>query len=427
MTSRSSRRPTQRSQCASRADVAPNDEESEAENHGRGISHPGASRHHRRRHRRLQHGLSSGAAGLERRGAARAAAADLRHDLARRRPRRPAARHLQHDAACAIQRRALPRPRGGDRQRHRLPPDRLARRRRRRGAFRGAEARRLDGAFLRPRRRGAEPGGSRGALDAAQHRGSRRRHLPADRRQDQPGRHRAGPRQGRTHARRPHLRERDGHRHKPQRRQGHRRRDQPRRHRRGICRAVRRHVVASSRPPRRRQRAAPRRRAFLRRQRADRRAAPRPADLARSQRHDLRQGGCRQAARRLLRAGRQALGHGRHSGELLLRPAPRRSRSYRADAEPRRASHPRSRRDRAAALLQRSRELHAGRPLPSRRGAGAEEFLSRHRLQLGRHPILRRRRQGAGGMDRRRPSTDGSLGRRYPPRHALPEQRALSP
>src|SRR5713226_1641290 len=55
----------------------------EASNHGRHNSQPGAGRHHRRRHRRLQHRLSPGATRLEGCRAARAPAAHLRHDLAR--------------------------------------------------------------------------------------------------------------------------------------------------------------------------------------------------------------------------------------------------------------------------------------------------------------------------------------------------------
>ncbi len=51
-------------------------------------------------------------------------------------------------------------------------------------------------------------------------------------------------------------------------------------------------------------------------------------------------------------------------------------------------------------------------------------LLRRRRVQFDRHPVRRRRRQGAGGMDRRRPSADGSVGRRRPPHAPVPgEQR----
>ncbi len=74
------------------------------------------------------------------------------------------------------------------------------------------------------------------------------------------------------------------------------------------------------------------------------------------------------------------------------------------------------------AVLQRPGELHARRPLPARRGAGAAWLLRGCGLQLHRHPVGGRRRQGARGLDRRRPPADGSLGRRHPPLHAVPAQ-----
>ena len=86
------------------------------------------------------------------------------------------------------------------------------------------------------------------------------------------------------------------------------------------------------------------------------------------------------------------------------------SRSWRAPSSacrPWRGRHPQ--------VFQRPGELYAGRALYPRRGAGAEAFLRRRRLQFDRHPVRRRRRQGAGGMDRRRPSAHGSLGHGHPP------------
>ena len=61
-------------------------------------------------------------------------------------------------------------------------------------------------------------------------------------------------------------------------------------------------------------------------------------------------------------------------------------------------------------LLQRAGELHARRPLLSRRGAGAARLLGRGGLQLDRHRLVRRRRHGAGAMDgttASRPSISG--------------------
>ena len=49
---------------------------------------------------------------------------------------------------------------------------------------------------------------------------------------------------------------------------------------------------------------------------------------------------------------------------------------------------------------QRAGELHAGRQLHPRRGAGMREHLRRRRLQRLRHRLGRRRRLGAGGMGR---------------------------
>ena len=91
------------------------------------------------------------------------------------------------------------------------------------------------------------------------------------------------------------------------------------------------------------------------------------------------------------------------------------------------AMHPDPRaRDRAgAAPRQRPRELHAGRPLPPGRGAGVPQLLRRRRLQLDRHRLGGGRRQGGGGVDRRRRAADGSLGRRHPPRGAVPGEPAL--
>ena len=82
-------------------------------------------------------------------------------------------------------------------------------------------------------------------------------------------------------------------------------------------------------------------------------------------------------------------------------------------------------RDRHPQVLQRPGELHARRSLSARRGARARGLLRRLRLQLDRHPVGGRRRQGAGRMDRRRPSADRPGRRRHPAHAAVPEQRPL--
>ena len=74
---------------------------------------------------------------------------------------------------------------------------------------------------------------------------------------------------------------------------------------------------------------------------------------------------------------------------------------FHADPRGRDAPDSRARAHRHPQVLLRPGELHAGRSLSARRGARARGLLRRLRLQLDRHPVGRRRRQGAGGMDRR--------------------------
>src|SRR5439155_82115 len=71
------------------------------------------------------------------------------------------------------------------------------------------------------------------------------------------------------------------------------------------------------------------------------------------------------------------------------------------------------------------RELHARRPLLSRRGAGALRLLDGDRLQFDRHRLLRRRRHGPGAVDQRRRGALRPLGGRHPPRPAIPEEPPL--
>ncbi len=84
--------------------------------------------------------------------------------------------------------------------------------------------------------------------------------------------------------------------------------------------------------------------------------------------------------------------------------------------------HPRDRVGAGAQPRQRAGELHAGRPLPPRRGARVQELLRRRGLQLDRHRLRGGRRQGGGGVDRGRRAPDGPLGRGHPPRGAVSGQ-----
>ena len=137
-------------------------------------------------------------------------------------------------------------------------------------------------------------------------------------------------------------------------------------------------------------RSAARRRALLHRHRADRRHCRRPAGAARPGRLRLLQGGRRQAAGRRVRAGGQALGHGRHPRDRSASTrCPRTSTTSSRSMAAATASHADPGRRRHPTVLQRPRELHARRPLPARRGAGAARPVRRRRLQLDRHPVRR--------------------------------------
>ena len=232
-----------------------------------------------------------------------------------------------------------------------------------------AEARGLDGPHLRPRGRGAEPGRGQSPPPAARGRGPGRRDLHPERRPGQPDRPHPGARQGRARRRGADRRALRGHRHHPGRRPGHRRADRARAGRSRGGGQLRRHVGPRGRPAGGRQRAAAGVRAFLRADRADRGPAERPAGAARPRRLPLRQGGRRQAAGRGVRAGRQALGHGRHPGRLRVRRAARGLGPLHAVPRGRDAPHPGARRGRHPEVLLRARELHPGRPLSPRRGA----------------------------------------------------------
>ena len=142
----------------------------------------------------------------------------------------------------------------------------------------------------------------------------------------------------------------------------------------------------------------------------------------------LLQGRCRQAAGRLVRAGRQALGHGAASPRLSAstrcpRTSSTSSRCWKAPSTACRCwptagiqlffNGPESFTPDDRYLLGETPEVR--RPV---RGG---------RLQLDRHPVGRRRRQGARRLDRRRPPAHGPVGRRHPPGDAVPAQPPLPP
>ena len=126
-----------------------------------------------------------------------------------------------------------------------------------------------------------------------------------------------------------------------------------------------------------------------------------------------------------LRAGGEALGDGRHSGEFRVRHAARRLGPV-PDPDGERADPPARAGDgRDQDLHERPGELHARQQLHHGRGAGAEELLRRGRLQLDRHRVRRRRRARARRMDRAGRADARSLAGRHPPLRALPRQRPL--
>ena len=201
----------------------------------------------------------------------------------------------------------------------------------------------------------------------------------------------------------------------PRRRAGHGRRDAGRRHCGGDGGALGRHVDPRACGHHRRPRAAPRLRALLRDDRPVRGRDAGPARAARLRRLRLLQGGRGQDPARRLRARRQALGHGRHPRGLLLRPAARRLRAFRAGADAGAEAHAGAGGRGHPDLLLRARELHARRPLPPRRGAGARRLLHRRRVQLHRHPVGRRRGEGAGRVHQDRQAVGRYVGRGHTP------------
>jgi 4-methylaminobutanoate oxidase (formaldehyde-forming) len=107
-------------------------------------------------------------------------------------------------------------------------------------------------------------------------------------------------------------------------------------------------------------------------------------------------------AARSLRTQGQTLGHAGDPRGLCLQPAPRGLRPFRADPHHGNQSDADARDRGHTHLLQRSRELHAGRSLLPRRGAGTRGLLGSRRLQFDRNRLVGWRRHGARAMDERR-------------------------
>ena len=171
---------------------------------------PRPRRDHRRRHRRLLHGLSPDQAGGEGRRAAGAQAPHLGHHLACRGARALVALFAEPDPARQVHGRALHAPGGGDRAGHRLRSARLHLHRHQPRALGGAYPRRRHAALLRRDRRAHLGPGGAGQVAADAGRRRRRRHLVSPRRQDQSDRHDHGAGQGRPHGRGHHRRELQG-------------------------------------------------------------------------------------------------------------------------------------------------------------------------------------------------------------------------
>jgi glycine/D-amino acid oxidase-like deaminating enzyme len=131
-----------------------------------------------------------------------------------------------------------------DRPGHRLQAERFGQRGEDAGAFRGTQARRIDGQDLRPRNRCTHGGRDQGALAAARNRRPDRWRVPRQGRPDQSDRYDAGARQGREAAWRAHLREHRGHEDSRRARPGNRRGNARRVYRRRYGCTLRRHVVA---------------------------------------------------------------------------------------------------------------------------------------------------------------------------------------
>ena len=319
-------------------------------------------------------------AGQARRRAPRAGAAHLRHDLARGGARRPAARAPsmtrleQHSIELYARLEAETGLATGWKQCGSIivarTPERMTLLRRGRGLARPRRA--SPATSSRSRRRPSAIRSWRPTTCSARCgcRATARRTPPTSRRRWRRAPACAAPRSSR----------RPGH--------GHPREGRPRRRRRdGRGRRSRPRVVVNCAGQWaqavgahvRRHRAAALGRALLHRDRPDPRRAPGPAGDARPRRLHLLQGRGRRPAHRRLRAGGEALGDGRHPGAVRV-PAAARGLGPVPDPDGERAHPPaRPAHGRDQELRQRPRELHAGRQLHPRRGAGAARASSSRR------------------------------------------------
>ena len=324
----------------------------------------------------------------------------------------------------AVLPRPLRAPGGGDRPGHRLQAGRADRGGGRRGPAAGVPPGRCVPADPRAGGRGDLAAGDGRPVPLGEDRRPARRLPRPGRRPGQPRRrhHRAG--QGRPTARRTDHRGRlgRGRAHRPRARDrrpglhGCTRGDD--RDRGRVRRQLRRHVGPRARGEERPGDPQPGGRALLPDHRHHRRARPRRAGV-RGPRvvRLLPRGGRRDDGRPLRAAGGAVEGRG-HPARLLLRHDPARlgpDEPVPGEGHGPRPGHPRGRRPH---LLLRSGVVHP-RPRPRRRrGSRDPQLLRRRGDELGRHPLRRRPRPGAGPLDHHRPA-----GRR---RHRL-QRRPVPP
>ena len=368
----------------------------------------GAGGDRRRRGDRLQHRLPPGPPGLDGRGAARAAPADGRHDLACRR-----ADHLGRDDRRdrAVLQPVLPgpvRPAGaGDRALHRLPRGRahLA------GHHPGAAGGTAPGGGLdaRVRRRGHRdlPARAGRHVAAGPH---RRRAVRVLRRGRGPGRpggggHLAG--QGRPAAGRAGGggggRDRGGAGGPPGAGRAHR--AGPDRDRRGGERGG--HVGPAVRRAGRGQRPAAGRRALLPAHRHGARDGPGPAGHRGPGQLRLLPARGRRHAGGLVRARRRAVVAGRSTPRVFVRQDKSRLGADGALPRPGAGPDPGAGGNRGADVLLRAGVVHRRRPPAARARPRAGRLFRRGRAELARHPVRRRGGQDARALDRGRRAAGG--------------------
>ena len=156
-------------------------------------------------------------------------------------------------------------------------------------------------------------------------------------------------------------------------------------------------------------------------------AAARPAGAARSRRMHLLQGGCRQVAARRLRAGGQALGHGRHPRRTSAStPARGLWITFEPVLEQAHARVPVLETARHPDLFNGPESFTPGRPLPAGRGGRSAGPVRRLPASTRSASRVGRRGQGAGRVDRDRRSPMDLLDVDVRRMHAVPGQPRLS-